>query len=217
MWRTHSQHPFIRADKISLPTTTTSPFHYTCNSECPCSTASQWDKCNIDDLMSEVLDPFCSPTDQVHSSPVCSVQEDWWSAIYQFEPPPLVKSRVSLSDPFTITGVDFTGALYVRTTEGESKVYLCLFTCAVSRAIHLEIVTDLTVECFLQAFADLPGKDPCLRCYSQIMVRPSWQQRWNLHTYFRLMNFQKGWHTRVLSGNLSPNVPRGVGNFGNHW
>ena len=84
-----------------------------------------------------------------------------------------MKSRVSLSDPFTITGVDFTDALYVRTTEGESKVYLCLFTCAVSQAIHLEIVTDLTVECFLQAFADLPGEDPCLRCYSQIMVRPS--------------------------------------------
>ena len=35
---------------------------------------------------------------------------------------------------------------------GETKVYICLFTCAVSRAVHLEIVTDLTVECFLQAF-----------------------------------------------------------------
>ena len=37
--------------------------------------------------LSEVLDPFCSPMDQVHSSPVCSVQEDWWSAIYQSKPP----------------------------------------------------------------------------------------------------------------------------------
>ena len=34
----------------------------------------------------------------------------------------------------------------------ENKVYICLFTCAVSRALHLEIVTDLTVETFLQAF-----------------------------------------------------------------
>jgi len=68
------------------------------------------------------------------------------------DPPPLVKSRVSHSDPFTITGVDFTGALFVRTAEGERKVYLCLFTCAVCRAVHLEIVTDLTAECFLQAF-----------------------------------------------------------------
>jgi len=47
------------------------------------------------------------------------------------DPPPLVKSSVSYSDPFTITGVDFTGALYVHTAEGERKVYLCLFTCAV--------------------------------------------------------------------------------------
>ena len=51
-----------------------------------------------------------------------------------------------------MTGVDFTGALYAHSSEGEKKVYVCLFTCAVSRAAHLEIVVDLTVTCFLQAF-----------------------------------------------------------------
>ena len=35
---------------------------------------------------------------------------------------------------------------------------MCLFTCAVSRAIHLEIVTDLSVECFLQAFRRFAGR-----------------------------------------------------------
>ena len=29
--------------------------------------------------------------------------------------------------------------------------YVCLFTCGVSRAVHLEIVTDLSVETYLQA------------------------------------------------------------------
>ena len=67
------------------------------------------------------------------------------------DPPPLVKACVEQSMPFEVTGVDFTGALYVR-GEGECKVYICLFTCAVTRVVHLEIVTDLTVECFLQAF-----------------------------------------------------------------
>ena len=61
------------------------------------------------------------------------------------DPPPLVKSRVSPTDPFAVTGVDFTSALYARTSEGECKVYICLFTCAVSRAIHLEIVSDLSI------------------------------------------------------------------------
>ncbi|XP_065895991.1 uncharacterized protein [Dysidea avara] len=69
------------------------------------------------------------------------------------DPPPLVKARVQQSQPFEVTGVDFTGALFVRGEgQGERKVYLCLFTCAVTRAVHLEIVTDLSVECFLQAF-----------------------------------------------------------------
>ena len=33
----------------------------------------------------------------------------------------------------------------------ESKVYICLFTCATTRAVHLETVTDLTTETFLLA------------------------------------------------------------------
>ena len=30
--------------------------------------------------------------------------------------------------------------------------FVCLFTCASSRALHLEVVTSLTEDCFLQAF-----------------------------------------------------------------
>ena len=68
------------------------------------------------------------------------------------DPPPLIKERIQNAQPFEFTGVDFTGALYMRNGGDESKVYICLYTCAVSRALHLEIVTDLTVETFLQAF-----------------------------------------------------------------
>lgn len=74
------------------------------------------------------------------------------------DPPPLVTSRVSPTEPFAVTGVDFTGALYVRASDGECKVYLCLFTCTVSRAIHLEIVSDLSVESFLLAFRRFAGR-----------------------------------------------------------
>ncbi|XP_068705292.1 uncharacterized protein [Montipora foliosa] len=56
------------------------------------------------------------------------------------------------TQPFDATGVDFTGALYVRNAGIETKVYICLFTCATTRAIHLEVVEDLTVEAFLLAF-----------------------------------------------------------------
>ena len=54
--------------------------------------------------------------------------------------------------PFTITGINFIGALNVCQNNTENKVYICLFTCATSCAVHLEFVTDLTVETFLLAF-----------------------------------------------------------------
>ena len=68
------------------------------------------------------------------------------------DPPPLPKVRVTEYPPFSISGVDFTGAVYVKYGEGERKVYICLFTCAATRAVHLEIVVDLTVDTFLLAF-----------------------------------------------------------------
>ena len=68
------------------------------------------------------------------------------------DPPPLPRVRVQASQPFSITGVDFTGALYVRDSTGERKVYICLFTCACTRAVHLELVCDLSVDSFLLAF-----------------------------------------------------------------
>ena len=37
-------------------------------------------------------------------------------------------------------------------------MYICLFTCANTRAVHLEVVTDLTEENFLQAFRRFVGR-----------------------------------------------------------
>ncbi|XP_053406534.1 uncharacterized protein LOC123530253 [Mercenaria mercenaria] len=69
------------------------------------------------------------------------------------DPPPLPKIRVEEAPPFSVTGVDFTGVLYVRNETGsESKCFICLFTCAITRAVHLEVVPDLSTDSFLQAF-----------------------------------------------------------------
>ena len=70
----------------------------------------------------------------------------------QPDPAPLPKARMQAVPPFTATGVDFTGALYVRRGNEEIKVYVCLFTCATSRAVHLEVVADLSTEAFMLAF-----------------------------------------------------------------
>ena len=66
--------------------------------------------------------------------------------------PPLPLSRVSDQPPFTHTGIDFPGPLYANTTQKARKVYICLLTCASTRAIHLELVDSLSVPSFLLAF-----------------------------------------------------------------
>ncbi|RWR99183.1 uncharacterized protein B4U79_02665, partial [Dinothrombium tinctorium] len=59
---------------------------------------------------------------------------------------PLPKDRVTKSRPFHVTGIDFAGPIY---TKGNAKSYICLFTCAITRAVHLELVSDMTTECFV--------------------------------------------------------------------
>lgn len=67
-------------------------------------------------------------------------------------PPPLPVFRVEEAPPFTFTGVDFAGPLYVKGETGTRKVWICLYTCCVVRAIHLDLVSDQTTPAFLLSF-----------------------------------------------------------------
>ena len=50
----------------------------------------------------------------------------------------LPKERIRHSPAFTHVGVDFAGKLYAPTNLTSKKVYICIFTCAASRMVHLE-------------------------------------------------------------------------------
>ena len=69
--------------------------------------------------------------------------------------PSLPEERVSDDPPFTHTGVDFAGPLYTSeksANEEDAKAYVCLFTCASTRAVHLELPKRLSSEAFMLAF-----------------------------------------------------------------
>lgn len=68
----------------------------------------------------------------------------------------LPKHRVQIAKPFSITGIDYAGPMMLRDRKGRPyktyKAYICLFVCFVTKALHIELVTDLTSEAFLATF-----------------------------------------------------------------
>ncbi|KAK3803548.1 hypothetical protein RRG08_027825 [Elysia crispata] len=64
---------------------------------------------------------------------------------------PLPEDRVKKSPPFSVIGIDHAGLLFCSDTSNR-KLYILLFTCAVVRAVHLELVDSLSLEDFILAF-----------------------------------------------------------------
>ena len=70
-------------------------------------------------------------------------------------PPPLPECRVTMSRPFSNLGVDFCGPF---TLKRQQKWYVAIFTCAVTRAVHFEALSDLSAESFLLALKRFIGR-----------------------------------------------------------
>ncbi|GFV25921.1 integrase catalytic domain-containing protein, partial [Trichonephila clavipes] len=82
----------------------------------------------------------------------CSVEQllkqRWWEGPVWLHRRILPNDRVCESAIFEIVGVDLTGPLYLKSGK---QAYIVLYTCAVYRAIHLELITLLTTETFFQS------------------------------------------------------------------
>ena len=70
----------------------------------------------------------------------------------------LPKARLAINQPpFTNTGIDYFGPLTVkqgrrtRSTDGTSKRYGAIFTCLSTRAVHIELVGNLSTDNFMLA------------------------------------------------------------------
>ncbi|XP_054279078.1 uncharacterized protein LOC128997464 [Macrosteles quadrilineatus] len=68
----------------------------------------------------------------------------------------LPTSRLEITHPFSNTGTDFCGPIFTRSSRRRNspkiKSYIVLFVCMTTKAIHLELVSDLTTEAFIAAF-----------------------------------------------------------------
>lgn len=70
----------------------------------------------------------------------------------------LPEDRVEPSPPFTFCGMDCFGPFVTKHGRKEYKRYGLLFTCLCSRAVHIEVVEDMTTDAFIIA----------LRCFIAI-------------------------------------------------
>jgi hypothetical protein len=71
---------------------------------------------------------------------------------------PLPSDRFNPSKPFALTGIDFTGPLYIKVGRNMHKAYITLFTCATTGAVHLELCTDMSRDKFLMALQRFAGR-----------------------------------------------------------
>ena len=72
------------------------------------------------------------------SLPAIRVQKGWW--------------------PFADTGLDYFGPLLVKRKTSTEKRYGCLMTCLQSRAVHLEMVHNMSTDSFLMAWQRFVGR-----------------------------------------------------------
>jgi len=68
------------------------------------------------------------------------------------KPNDYVRDKVNFVTPFNSCGIDFTGHFWVRIDDVSRKMYLLVFTCLNIRAIHLELLPDMSCRSFLLAF-----------------------------------------------------------------
>ncbi|XP_054709241.1 uncharacterized protein LOC129218946 [Uloborus diversus] len=63
--------------------------------------------------------------------------------------------RVTLTKPFSVCGVDYVGPVSILKHRGRgaktTKGYIALFVCFATKALHLELVSDMTSETFIAA------------------------------------------------------------------
>lgn len=65
----------------------------------------------------------------------------------------LPKDRVQPSRPFSKVGVDFGGPLFIKSSKlrrsSLTKCYIALFVCLATKAVHIELVSDLSTDAFI--------------------------------------------------------------------
>ena len=79
-------------------------------------------------------------------------------------PPHLPEFRVEEREAFSSAGTDLAGSPYVRNSLKDTnthKVWNVIFTCTLSRGVHMEIMEDMSVKQFILALRRFISRRGC--------------------------------------------------------
>ena len=137
----------------------------------------------------------------------------------------LPEVRVNQYLPFVNTGCDFAGPFWIkdRLTRNAklTKAYVCIFICMSTKAIHLEVMSDLTTNCFMAAFrrfVSRRGKPHSV--YSdngKTFVRANKELK-ELHAFLQEQAQSERFNYFISEQNISWHfIPSRAPNFGGIW
>ncbi|XP_063920382.1 uncharacterized protein LOC135135288 [Zophobas morio] len=130
----------------------------------------------------------------------------------------LPEERIMPSRPFSKVGVDFGGPLLIKEGRGKgkrtTKSYICLFICLSTKAVHLELVGDLTSDSFLSALKRLISRRGNISFVLSDNATNFVGARKELQQLFKNENFKnKLANENIMWKFIPPRAP----NFGGIW
>lgn len=137
----------------------------------------------------------------------------------------LPPSRVQEAKAFTHTGVDYAGPINITMTRKRGvrsqKAYICLFVCLTTKAIHIEIASDLSSETFLDAFKRfLSRRGPVSVLYSDNGTNfiGAKRQLDELYTFLSSKNTSTAFQTELNNRKITwRNIPARAPHWGGIW
>lgn len=126
---------------------------------------------------------------------------------------------------FIHTGVDYGGPIKITLTrrrgQRTQKAYICLFVCLVTKAIHIELVSDLTSNAFLAAFSRFisrRGPVACLYSDNGTNFIGAKAQLDDLYTFLLKSNFHSALKQELTSHRIEwKMIPPRSPHFGGMW
>lgn len=137
----------------------------------------------------------------------------------------LPASRITVARPFTTCGVDYAGPLTIRECKRRNarhtKAYICIFVCFATKAIHIELVSDLTSDSFLAAlkrFVSRRGKPSSIFSDNGTNFVGASRQMSEIYDFLRKEELKNSIHEFTRDSKISWSfIPPNAPHFGGIW